>query len=183
MNARLRRAILAARAENMPKENIERFHQRRRLAPTPRPMPKFDMRAMHQGGVATYRRGLDRPPQPDGGRGTLLFQQKRRLACRNRCRVLPLRSCWRHRVSCKGASEDAMMEAANRSRSRRRPNERRQLRGHHLDRSLREVSQALESKIGEPRQANLTWKPHNTIGVDDDTGEKILRLVGMLRRK
>ena len=46
--------------------------------------------------------------------------------------------------------------------------------------SLREVAQALESKFGEPRKASLVWKPQNTIGVDDESGEKILRLVGML---
>jgi len=46
--------------------------------------------------------------------------------------------------------------------------------------SLREVTQTLESKFGEPRKASLIWKPHNTVGVDDESGEKILRLVGML---
>ena len=26
----------------------------------------------------------------------------------------------------------------------------------------------------------MIWKPQNTVGVDDESGEKILRLVGML---
>jgi transcriptional/translational regulatory protein YebC/TACO1 len=46
--------------------------------------------------------------------------------------------------------------------------------------SLREVAQALESKFGEPRKASLIWRPQNMISVDDEAGEKILRLVGML---
>jgi transcriptional/translational regulatory protein YebC/TACO1 len=46
--------------------------------------------------------------------------------------------------------------------------------------SLREVAQALESKFGEPRKASLIWKPQNTIAVDDEAGEKILKLVGVL---
>ena len=46
--------------------------------------------------------------------------------------------------------------------------------------SMREIAQELKSKFGEPRRASLIWKPQNTISVDDDAGEKILRLVGML---
>ena len=46
--------------------------------------------------------------------------------------------------------------------------------------SYREVAKALEAKFGEPRKAALTWKPHNTIAVDDETGEKLLKLIDML---
>lgn len=46
--------------------------------------------------------------------------------------------------------------------------------------SLRDVAKALEEKFGEPRKAALIWRPQNTIKVDDDSGEKILKLVGLL---
>ncbi|MFL5087200.1 MAG: YebC/PmpR family DNA-binding transcriptional regulator, partial [Xanthobacteraceae bacterium] len=46
--------------------------------------------------------------------------------------------------------------------------------------SLREVAKALEAKFGEPRKAALTWKPQNTISVDDEQGEKLLRLIEAL---
>jgi transcriptional/translational regulatory protein YebC/TACO1 len=46
--------------------------------------------------------------------------------------------------------------------------------------SLREVAKALEAKFGEPRKAGLTWKPQNTVAVDDETGEKLLKLMDML---
>jgi transcriptional/translational regulatory protein YebC/TACO1 len=46
--------------------------------------------------------------------------------------------------------------------------------------SLREVAKALEAKFGEPRKAALTWKPQNTIAVDDETGEKLLKLIDLL---
>ncbi len=45
---------------------------------------------------------------------------------------------------------------------------------------LREVAQTLESRFGEPRKAALVWKPQNTIVVDDEAGEKILKLVDAL---
>ena len=46
--------------------------------------------------------------------------------------------------------------------------------------TLRDVQKALEAKFGEPRKASLVWRPQNTIAVDDEAGEKILKLVGAL---
>ena len=45
---------------------------------------------------------------------------------------------------------------------------------------LAEVTKALEAKFGEPRKSALTWKPQNTIAVDDEAGEKILKLIDAL---
>src|SRR5271165_2121116 len=45
---------------------------------------------------------------------------------------------------------------------------------------LAEAQKALEAKFGEPLRASLVWRPQNTIAVDDEAGEKILRLVGQL---
>ena len=46
--------------------------------------------------------------------------------------------------------------------------------------TLREVAKALEAKFGEPRKAALLWKPQNTVAVDDETGEKLLKLIETL---
>ena len=46
--------------------------------------------------------------------------------------------------------------------------------------SLREVAKALEAKFGEPRKAALVWKPQNSISLDDESGEKLLRLMEAL---
>ena len=46
--------------------------------------------------------------------------------------------------------------------------------------SFREVAKALEAKFGEPRKAALTWKPQNTVAVDDEAGEKLLKLIDLL---
>ena len=35
-------------------------------------------------------------------------------------------------------------------------------------------------KFGEPRKAALVWKPQNTVAVDDEQGEKVLKLVETL---
>jgi YebC/PmpR family DNA-binding regulatory protein len=46
--------------------------------------------------------------------------------------------------------------------------------------NFHEVAKALEQKFGEPRKATLTWKPQNTVAVDDDKGEKLLKLIETL---
>jgi len=46
--------------------------------------------------------------------------------------------------------------------------------------SLREVAKTLEAKFGEPRKAAVIWKPQNTIAVEDETGEKLLKLMDLL---
>ena len=46
--------------------------------------------------------------------------------------------------------------------------------------TLSEVAKALEAKFGEPRKAALLWKPQNTVAVDDETGEKLLKLIESL---
>jgi transcriptional/translational regulatory protein YebC/TACO1 len=43
--------------------------------------------------------------------------------------------------------------------------------------SLNEVQKALEVKFGEPKKSGLVWRPQNTIAVDDETGEKLMKLV------
>jgi transcriptional/translational regulatory protein YebC/TACO1 len=42
------------------------------------------------------------------------------------------------------------------------------------------VAKALEAKFGEPRKAALVWRPQNTIAIDDEQGEKVLRLIDSL---
>ena len=46
--------------------------------------------------------------------------------------------------------------------------------------ALAEVTKALEAKLGEARKSGLVWRPQNTILVDDEAGEKLLRLVDIL---
>jgi transcriptional/translational regulatory protein YebC/TACO1 len=39
------------------------------------------------------------------------------------------------------------------------------------------VTKALEAKFGEPRKSSLVWRPQNTVAVDDEQGEKLLKLI------
>jgi transcriptional/translational regulatory protein YebC/TACO1 len=46
--------------------------------------------------------------------------------------------------------------------------------------ALRDVAKALEANFGEPRKAALTWKPQNSIALDDAKGEQMLELIAAL---
>jgi transcriptional/translational regulatory protein YebC/TACO1 len=46
--------------------------------------------------------------------------------------------------------------------------------------TLNDVAKALEAKFGEPRKASLHWKPQNTVALDDESGEKVLKLIESL---
>ncbi|MBE7249403.1 MAG: YebC/PmpR family DNA-binding transcriptional regulator, partial [Actinomycetospora chiangmaiensis] len=80
----------------------------------------------------------------------------------------------------KAASEDAMMEAAIEAGA---DDATTSPEGHEVVTSvegMKDVAKALEEKFGEPRRTALVWRPQNTIAVDDESGEKILKLVGAL---
>ena len=69
----------------------------------------------------------------------------------------------------------------DRGRRRRCRRDRGDASSHHVARSAaRRRAEALEEKFGEPSKAALVWRPQNTIAVDDEAGEKILKLVGAL---
>ena len=46
--------------------------------------------------------------------------------------------------------------------------------------SLRDVASSLEGKFGEPRKAKLIWRAQNMVAVDDEAGEKIMKLLDAL---
>ncbi len=46
--------------------------------------------------------------------------------------------------------------------------------------TLRDVAKALEAKYGEARKAAFLWKPQNTVALDDEAGEKVLKLIETL---
>jgi YebC/PmpR family DNA-binding regulatory protein len=80
----------------------------------------------------------------------------------------------------KVANEDTMMEAAIEAGA---DDVATTEDGHEIVTTLemlRDVSQVLEGKFGEPRKSAIIWKPQNTIAVDDEAGEKIMKLLGAL---
>ncbi len=42
------------------------------------------------------------------------------------------------------------------------------------------VAKGLEAKFGEPRKAALVWRPQKTVAIDDEQGEKVIKLIESL---
>jgi transcriptional/translational regulatory protein YebC/TACO1 len=80
----------------------------------------------------------------------------------------------------KVASDDAMLEAAIDAGADDVVSSES---GHEIyasQETFRDVAKALEAKFGEARKAALIWKPQNTVAVDDEAGEKLLKLMDLL---
>jgi YebC/PmpR family DNA-binding regulatory protein len=182
MNPRLRAAILAARAENMPKDNIERAIKK------------------GQGGDAENYEEIRYEGYGPGGVAIIvevLTDNRNRTASEVRSAFTKSGghlaetgavSFLFDRVGVVGfdarvASADAMLEAAIEAGAEDVVSTES---GHEIFASqdrLRDVAKALETKFGEPRKAALVWKPQSTVTVDDEQGEKLLRLVGALEER
>jgi transcriptional/translational regulatory protein YebC/TACO1 len=80
----------------------------------------------------------------------------------------------------KAASPDAMLDAAIEAGAEDVTSNED---GHQIftrPETLGDVAKALEGKFGEPRRAALLWKPQNTVALDDEAGEKVLKLIESL---
>lgn len=179
MNPRLRLAITAARAENVPKDNIERAIKKA-LGNDGENYDEIRYEGYGPGGVAVIVEALtdnrNRAASDirsyftkSGGNlgetGSVSFMFDRTGVIEYDAKV---------------ASDDAMLEAAIEAGA---DDVASSEDGHEVYASpetFRDVAKALEAKFGEPRKATLIWKPQNTIAVDDETGEKLFKLLDLL---
>jgi len=46
--------------------------------------------------------------------------------------------------------------------------------------AFHEVSAALEKKFGPAKSASIVWRPQNTVDIDEEKGEKLLKLIDAL---
>ncbi|HEY6026533.1 MAG TPA: YebC/PmpR family DNA-binding transcriptional regulator [Pseudolabrys sp.] len=178
-NPRLRAAILAARAENMPKDNIERAVKKSQGADT-ESYDEIRYEGYAPGGVAVIVEALTDNRNRTAGEVRALFTK----AGGNLAETGAVSFMFDHvgvvEYDAKVASADAMLEAAIDAGAEDAVSNDD---GHQifttLD-TLAAVAKALEAKFGEPRKAAMLWKPQNTIAVDDEQGEKILKLIDAL---
>jgi len=179
MNPRLRAAIIAARQENMPKDNIERA-VKKALGNEGENYDEIRYEGYGPGGVAVIVEALtdnrNRAASDirsfftkSGGNlgetGSVSFMFDRTGIIEYDRSV---------------ADDDAVLDAAIEAGADDVVSGEG---GHEIYASTegyRDVAKALEAKFGEPRKAALIWKPQNTVAVDDETGEKLLKLMDLL---
>ncbi len=179
MNARLRAAILAAKAENMPKDNIERAIKKASGADAEN-YDEVRYEGYAPGGVAVIIEALTDNRNRTAGEVRSYFTKAGGALAETGAVSFMFDRVGMIEFDKKVASEDAMMEAAIEAGA---DDVSSSEDGHEVItsiESLREVAKALEEKFGDSKKAALVWRPQNTIKVDDEAGEKILKLVGTL---
>ena len=180
MNPRLRAAIIAARAENMH-QGQHRARDQEGAGRRRRELRGDALRGLRPGRRRRHRRGADRQPQPHRRRGAR--RPSPRAAATSprpaRCRSCSTMSAWssttprrRAPTPCWRPRSTPAPRTWRRARAATRSTPRAD--------SLGDVAKALEAKFGEPRKAALIWKPQNTVAVDDEQGEKVLKLIETL---
>ncbi len=179
MNARLRAAVIAARAENMPKDNIERAIKKASGADAEN-YDEVRYEGYAPGGVAVIIEALTDNRNRTAGEVRSYFTKAGGALAESGAVAFMFDHVGLIEFDTKVASEDQMLEAAIDAGA---DDVASSEEGHEVITSLealRAVAQTLEGKLGEPRKAVLGWKPQNTILVDDEAGEKILKLIGNL---
>ena len=179
MNPRLRAAIVAARQENMPKDNIERAIKKA-IGGEGDNYDEIRYEGYGPGGVAIIVEALtDNRNRAASDIRSYFTKAGGNLGETGSVAFLFDRTGVIE-YDAAAASDDAMLDAAIEAGA---DDVISSESGHEIyaqPENLREVAKALEAKFGEPRKAALTWKPQNTVAVDDDTGEKLLKLMDAL---
>jgi YebC/PmpR family DNA-binding regulatory protein len=179
MNARLRAAVIAARVENMPKDNIERAIKKASGADAEN-YDEVRYEGYAAGGVAVIVEALTDNRNRTAGEVRSYFTKAGGTLAETGAVSFMFDHVGLIEFPAKVASEEAMMEAALEAGA---DDVQSGGESHQITtslESLRDVALALERKFGEPTKASLIWRPQTTVGVDDEAGEKVLRLVGLL---
>jgi YebC/PmpR family DNA-binding regulatory protein len=178
-NPRLRAAILEAKAENMPKDNIERAIKKSQGGDT-ESYDEIRYEGYAPGGVAVIVEALTDNNNRTAGEVRAIFTK----AGGNLATTGAVSFMFDHlgtvEYDAKVATADEVLEAAIEAGAEDVVSDEN---GHQIvtkTDTLHEVAKALEAKFGEPRKSGMMWKPQNTVAVDDEAGEKIIKLMDAL---
>lgn len=179
MNARLRAAVVAARQENMPRDNIERAIKKATGSESEN-YDEIRYEGYGPGGVAVIVEALT----DNRNRAASDIRSYFTKAGGNLGETGSVSFMFDHvgviEYDAGKASADAMLEAAIEAGADDVVSDEH---GHEVfasQETFRDVAKALEAKFGEPRKAALIWKPQNNIAVNDETGEKLFKLLDLL---
>jgi len=179
MNPRLRAAMLAARAENMPKDNIERAIKKA-AGGDAESYDEIRYEGYGPGGVAVIVEVLTDNRNRTASDVRSYFTKSGGNLAETGAVSFMFDHVGVVEFDAKVADADTMLEAAIEAGADDVVSNENGHEVYAAADALREVAKALEAKFGEPRKAALTWRPQNTIAVDDEQGEKLFRLVETL---
>jgi YebC/PmpR family DNA-binding regulatory protein len=179
MNPRLRAAIIAARAENMPKDNIDRAIKKA-VGGDAENYDEIRYEGYGPGGVAVIVEVLTDNRNRTAGEVRASFTKSGGNLAETGAVSFMFDHVGVVEYDAAVASADAMLEAAIEAGAEDVVSSESGHEVYTTSDSLREVAKALEAKYGESRRAALVWKPQNTVAINDEQGEKVLRLMETL---
>ena len=178
-NARLRAAILAARAENMSKDVIERAVKKSQ-GNDAESYDEIRYEGYGPGGVAVIVEALTDNRNRTAGEVRATFTKNGGNLAETGAVSFMFDHLGVVEFDAKVGNADAMLEAAIEAGAEDVVSNDD---GHQVftaQDGLREVAKAMEAKFGEPRKAAMMWKPQNTIALDDENGERLLEMISTL---
>jgi YebC/PmpR family DNA-binding regulatory protein len=179
MNPRLRAAIIAARAENMPKDNIERAIKKAQGGEG-ESYEQIRYEGYGPGGVAVIVEVLTDNRNRTAGEVRAAFTKSGGNLAETGAVSFMFDHVGVIEYDASAATADAMFEVALEAGADDVVSSES---GHEIyaaQDKYAAVAKALEAKFGEPRKAGLAWRPHNTVAVGDEQGEKLLKLIDNL---
>jgi len=179
MNPRLRAAIIAARAENMTKDTIERAIKKA-LGGDAENYEEIRYEGYGPGGIAVIVEVLTDNRNRTAGEVRATFTKSGGNLAETGAVSFMFDHVGVIEYDAKVASGEAMFEAALEAGA---DDVVSSDSGHEIYASpdkFGSVNKALEAKFGEPRKSALVWRPQNTVPVDDEQGEKVLKLIDSL---
>jgi transcriptional/translational regulatory protein YebC/TACO1 len=179
MNPRLRAAIIAARAENMPKDNIERAIKKAAGGEGDN-YDEVRYEGYAPGGVAVIIEALTDNRNRTAGEVRSYFTKSGGALAETGAVSFMFDHVGLIEYPKSIGSEDDVMEGAIESGADDVVTQDEIYEIITSLESLRDVQKTLEARFGEAKKSSLVWRPQNTINVDDEAGEKILKLIGSL---
>src|ERR1700753_27381 len=167
MNARLRAAVLEARAENMPEDHIDRASQKASSADTEN-YDEVRYEGYAPGGVAVIVEALTDNRNRTAGEVRSYFTKAGGSLAETGAVSFMFDRVGLIVYDKKAASDDAMLEAAIDAGAEDVQSDDETHEVVTSMESLRDAQKALEAKFGEPQKAAIVWRPQNTISVDDE---------------
>jgi len=179
MNPRLRAAIIAARAENMPKDNIERAIKKA-AGGEGENYEQIRYEGYGPGGVAVIVEVLTDNRNRAAGEVRASFTKSGGNLAETGAVSFMFDHVGVIEYDAKAASAEAIFEAALDAGADDVVSSDDAHEIYAASDHFGSVAKALEAKFGEPKKASLAWRPQNTVAVDDEQGEKLLKLIDNL---
>jgi YebC/PmpR family DNA-binding regulatory protein len=179
MNARLRLAMQAARAENMPKDNIERAIKKASGADT-ESFEAIRYEGYGPGGVAVIVEALSNNRNRTGGAVRAVFTKYGGNLGATGAVSHMFAHVGEIAYPASAGSADAVLDAAIEAGA---DDVKSDASGHLVTcafEDLGAVSAALEAKLGEAASVKAVWRPMQTAALDEEKAASVLKLIAAL---